>query len=160
MRPQTTFRRACVRALSGAALATPFAAVAPLAVPDAQAAAAPRSLALSDSSPAYGQPVKVGGRAYRQDAGRTVVLEFADRGGSWHVLRTARVAADGRYSFTVALTRSGSLRAVLGAGGQSQAVAAQAATATPASRVAVAATVQPAARRLDVMPGGIASVAG
>jgi hypothetical protein len=142
------------RAAAGVLLALPLAAGAP-----AQAQSPANAPRLSDSTPRHGQVVQVSGRVGRQYAGRSVVLEYAEGAGAWRPLRQARVGADGRYSFRVALTRSGSVRTVVGAAA-GQAVAAQAATASAPTRVAVAGALGVTRQRLDVMPRGTAIVSG
>jgi rare lipoprotein A len=156
MRPQTKLRRACVRALTGALAAAPFM----IAAPAAEAAGSTVALRFSDTTPAYGQRVSVSGRAARQDAGRTVVLEYADGSAAWRPLRTGRVGANGRYAFSVALTRSGILRTVVTAAARPGEAVASQATVSASARIAVAPVVRASATRLAVMPGGVASVTG
>jgi peptidoglycan lytic transglycosylase len=132
--------------------ATPLAATA-------EGAPSP-STALSDPTPTYGQPITVRGRAGVAYARGLARLEFAAPNEGWQPLGTARVDATGRYSFRVALIRSGTLRVVV----RQRPTAVQAAALDeqggPVRQVPVGARLVVTRSRLNVLAGSTASVAG
>ena len=115
MRPDIAMRR-WRRARVGARaliLAVPCSG-ATLAAGQAQAAPAQQPLHITPHSLRipYGQDLIVRGSAPAADAGHTVVLQFAPRGGSvWRQLGSATIAPDGGFRLTGALGQSGAVRA-------------------------------------------------
>jgi rare lipoprotein A len=157
----TSMLRARSRAQGAAAL---FAAAITTATPLAAAAAGTGSPtaapALSDPTPTYRQPFTVRGQAGVRYAHGLARLEFAAPGEGWQALRTASADARGRYSFRVALARSGALRVVA----RARPSAVQAAVADeqvgPTRPVTVGAQLVVTRRDLEVMAGSTASVSG
>lgn len=87
---------------------------AALVASQALAAPAPQALQITPRSVhiPYGHDVTVRGAA-PSEAGHTVVLEFARRGGTaWRQLSSSTVAGDGSFRLTGALAQSGVLRAL------------------------------------------------
>jgi hypothetical protein len=162
VKPQTKLRAVAARAAGMALVLTPVVAIVPLAV-TAQAQAPSAALVLSDATPDHDRPVTIRGQVEPGQAGQAVALEFAPATGAWQVLATSTVAGDGRYSFTVRLSRSGQVRAAVG-GAQApigQALAAEStATRTAPRSVAIPARVRVSTRSLDVLAGEPAVVAG
>jgi peptidoglycan lytic transglycosylase len=116
MRPDTAMRRsrrarvgagALMIAVpcSGAALVAGQALAAPAQQPPH---ITPRSLRIP-----YGRDLIVHCSAPAADAGHTVVLQFAPRGGSvWRQLGSTTIAPDGGFRLTAALGQSGAVRAL------------------------------------------------
>lgn len=163
MKSQTKLRAIRARAAGVALLVTPVVAIAPFAAGAARAQSPAPTLVLSDVAPANDQPVTVRGQADPAQAGQPVALELAAAAGDWQVLASSTVAGDGRYSFTIRLTRSAQLRAAVG-GAQTasgQAVVAESVASRTAPRsVAVPARVRVTDRRLDVLAGDPVTVTG
>ena len=115
------------------ALAVPGSAVALAAGQPASPSTI--NVALNKRHVVFGGEVTVTGTAPTSDAGRILQLQFAQSGGSsWHVLRASAVPANGSFSVTVPLRRSGSLRvADANAASPRSSASASTTTATPAS---------------------------
>lgn len=153
--------RARSRALGGAALiAAMITAGAPPAANAAGARSAGPELALSDPTPTYRQAFTVRGHTAARYAGGLATLEFGAPGEGWQPVGTARVATGGSYSFSVALARSGALRAVVRAHPSAAQAAAADEQVGAARRVAVGAQMVVTRRHLEVFAGGTASVSG
>jgi hypothetical protein len=153
--------RARSRAPGAAALfAATVTAATPLAAMAAGAATPTAAPGLSDATPTYRQPFAVRGQAAVRYAHGLARLEFAAPGEGWQPLRTATVDTRGRYSFRVALVRSGALRVVV----RERPSAVQAAVAdeqvTATRPVTVGAQLVVTRSRLEVMAGSTASVSG
>jgi len=103
---------------------------------------------LRDDAVRYGERVVLTGRA-GGSGGAGVALEFRARGTSaWVPVAQAQTTPSGRYRLAVALSRSGAVRV------------ATATTSTRAHAVRVAGRLSVATRRLNVLPGRGALVAG
>jgi len=141
----------------------------------AQATPAPESSpilrppAVRDATLRLGQRADVRGHFAASDAGRRIALQYAARGARWRPVATATVEERGRYRFRVRLKRSGALRiAVLpetaptaGAGTPAPGVvAAEAAPASSARRIAVAGRLVVGHRGHDVQAGQAVHVRG
>ena len=163
MKPQTKLRTTRARAAGVALVATPVVALAPFAAGAARAQSPVPAPVLADATPAHGHALTVRGQADPAAAGKPVALEFAPGREAWAVLASSTVGRDGRYSFTVRLSRSGQLRAAIGGaqapGGQAV-VAESPATRTAPRRVGVPARVRVTDRRLDVLAGDPVAVSG
>jgi hypothetical protein len=113
----------------------------------------------------YGQDVVVHGAA-PEDAGHTVVLQFARPGGStWRQLSSSTIAGDGSFRLAGALTQSGVVRALDTSTGAQAPVVARASTgaAGPTSApvpVDVAARVRLRPRPISVLGGQAIQVRG
>jgi rare lipoprotein A len=135
---------------------------APLLAAAAHATTAPE-IRVADSSLRYGQAAVVQGTVGSDDARRQVALEYSAQPGQWRVIATTTADAAGRYALRARVARSGALRVAVADG---QAVrAAETGDAPPTARsaerrVAVAARIVAPVRRLDVLPGRSAVVAG
>lgn len=166
MRPQMNLRARRPRAVAISVLATgiAFSAATPLLAAVAGATDAPPAITVSDSTVAFGQAVTVAGRAADSLAGRPVSLEYGSgRAAAWRVVSSVTVGHDGSYRFAVRLPRSGSVRVAIGAvSALRDASAGDASTVqrSASQRVAVAAKVVASVRRLDVLSGQTAVVAG
>jgi hypothetical protein len=141
----------------------------------AQATPAPESspvlrpLAVQDATLRLGQRADVRGHFAASDAGRRIALQYAARGARWRPVATTTVEAGGRYRFHVRLKRSGTVRIALlsdsapVAGGGLAApgvVAAEAAPASSARRIAVAGRLVVGHRGHDVQAGEAVHVRG
>ncbi len=161
MRPQLTLRVAGLTAAGALCAGSDVAG--------AQAPASSRSepsipISIADRQLAFGQPLTVSGRAW-QAAGRAVSLQFRERGTSaWRGVARSTVAIDGRFRFRKLLSWSGAVRVVVAPGASPRAGAApQASMPAETTRelgVVVAARVATLTRRLDVLRGRRAMVAG
>lgn len=165
MRPQTNLRARRPRAVAMSVLATgiAFLAATPLVAAVAGAADAPPAISVADSTIAYGQAVKVNGRAAGSLAGQQASLEYDSGGAAWRVVRSTTVGQDGSYRLTARLPRSGSVRIAIGAVSAARGASVSDASAVQRSgpqHVAVAAEVTVSGRKLDVLSGETAVVAG
>lgn len=163
MKSQTKLRASRARAAGVALVATPVVAIAPFAAAAAMAQSPVPAPVPSDATPAPDQPLTVRGQTDPAMAGQPVDLEFAPGAEDWLVLASTTVGGDGRYSFSVRLSRSGQLRAAIGGadapGGQAV-VAESPAIRTAPRQVAVPARVRVTDRRLDVLAGEPVTVTG
>jgi hypothetical protein len=95
------------------ALATPAIPVSAVALAagtsDAQA---PVRFSVERHRVGYGESLTVTGNAPRSERGRTLALEYASAGGSWHVVSRARIHTDGSYRLAAPVHRSGAVRVV------------------------------------------------
>jgi rare lipoprotein A len=141
----------------------------------AQAAPAPESSpvlrppVVQDATLRLGQRADVRGRFAASDAGSRIALQYAARGTRWRPVATTTVEDGGRYRFRVRVKRSGALRIALlpdsapAAGGGTAApgvVAAEAAPASRARRIAVAGRLVVGHRGHDVQAGEAVHVRG
>lgn len=117
------------------------------------------SLSLAKSRLVVGQPIRASGRVGRDLAGRRIVLEFKSGNGAWSALGSTQVDAGGRYRIARTLARSGRVRVILEAP-EGTATAASSPVSSRERRVAVAARVGVASRRLNVTTGRRALVTG
>lgn len=140
-----------------------FASTCAIALPGVAHAADTKgtalSLSLAKSRLVVGQPVQASGHVGSDLAGRAVVLEFFSNRTGWTALGSSVVSSSGRYAITRALPRSARVRVVL----QAPAGAATASSSPLSSRerrVAVAARLAVASKRMNVTPGRRAVVLG
>jgi hypothetical protein len=147
--------------VAGQALAAP----APAQPVPAPAPAAPQIHPQSRQI-TYGHDVVVRGFAPAADAGATVVLEFAPRGGNvWSQLRSTTVGATGAFRLASRLERSGTVRVVDTSTGSLTPFVASgnstgtATTSNPVS-VDVAARIRVPSREIDVLAGQALQVRG
>jgi hypothetical protein len=118
-----------------------------------------------DATLRLGQRADVRGHFAASDIGRRIALQYAARGARWRPVATTTVEDGGRYRFRVRLKRSGALRIallpktapVVGAGAV---VAAEAAPASSARRIAVAGRLVVGHRGHDVQAGKAVHVRG
>ena len=135
---------------------------APLLGAAAQAQSAP-DVRVADSSLRYGQTVVVRGDVGAANAGRAVALEYQPAGAGWRVVQTGGADGAGHYVLRAPLTRSGVLRVAVGDGIAPRASAADGGANVARSgqqAVAVSARLAANRRRLDVLAGHTAVVAG
>lgn len=165
MRPQTNLRARWPRAAAKGVLTTAIAVTAatPLVAAVAGAADAPPAISVADATVAYGHAVEVDGSAAGSQSGHQASLEYGSGRAAWRVVKTTTVDAGGRYHLVARLPRSGSVRVAVGdlsaVRGASTADVSTVQRSAP-QRVAVAAKVTASARKLDVLSGETATVAG
>ena len=160
MTPMSTLR-ARSRAPGAAALfAATITAATPFVATAAGAGSPTTAPALSDPTPTYRQPVTVRGRTAVRYAHGLARLEFAGPNEGWQPLRTATVDTTGRYSFRVALVRSGALRVVVRQRPTAVQAAAVEEQAGPVRQVAIGARLVVTRSRLQGLAGSTASVSG
>ncbi len=160
MRPQIDLRAAAA-VTAVAALATTYAAVQGPAIARSDTQGTPISAKVADRHLRFGQHVVVRGHVAGAGAGRFVALEFRAAGFGWTRIDRARTASDGDYRLAARLPGSGHVRVVEPGG--SSARAAGTTAAPPASaphRVSVAADIDAASRRIDVVAGHTVRVTG
>jgi hypothetical protein len=151
MRTQFDLRSRPLRATVGVLTMAAAGPAAALAVAAGAGGEPSLSIQVRDGELGAGQPLVVAGQAGAEAAGSAVALEYRAAGSaSWRRLRRAVVARDGAYRLRVRPRTSGHARVVLAGGGR----------ASAPRRVAIAARIAPAARRLDVRAGGRATVRG
>ena len=132
----------------------------------AQGAPAPESSpvlrppAVQDATLRLGQRADVRGRFAASDAGRRIALQYAARGARWRPVATTTVEEGGRYRFRVRLKRSGAVRIALLPEAAAGVVAAEAAPASRARRIAVAGRLVVGHRGHDVQAGEAVHVRG